>query len=211
MLAEFRFESPLLRTTLRESAVREVTVEQLDATETIPLRSLCWVDDDRTETFEAGLEADRTVERADQVVETDCAAQYDVRHTEQPPETEMYDIAIEEEGVFISGTRRPDHWEVGMRFPDRAAFATFQDRVALPDLSVQSMRQETSPQTEQYGLSDPQREILRLASEEDYFDVPRQSSLADLADELGVSSQAASERLRRGLDSLVDRALLAPE
>jgi predicted DNA binding protein len=49
-----------------------------------------------------------------------------------------------------------------------------------------------------------------VAAQRGYFDGPRRTLLADLADEPDVSSQAASERVRRGLDSLVEEMLLAP-
>lgn len=212
MIVTFQFESPLLRTALRDGTVKEVTIEQFDATEAVPLRTVCWVEGDDMGSFEDSLEADRTVERAIQMVGTDYGYQYIVRYSEQYPGTEVYYAAVEENGIFISGVRRPDHWEVQMRFPDRDSFAAFRDRLESTDLSVQSIHhQETTLQAEQYDISEPQREILRLASERKYFDVPRQTPLAELADELGVSSQAASERLRRGLDSLVERALLTPE
>jgi|AntRauTorcE11898_2_1112593.scaffolds.fasta_scaffold21919_3 predicted DNA binding protein len=212
MLVEFQFESPLLRTTLQDGTVGKVTIEQLDTTEAVPLRTVCWLECDDTESFEAGLEADQTVERAIQIVDTDYGYQYDIRYSEQYPGTEVYCAAVEENGVFISGVRRPDHWEIQMRFPDRGSFATFRDRVESTDLSVQSIhQQENTPQVEQYGISEPQREMLLLAIERNYFDVPREASLAELADELDISSQAASERLRRGLDSLVEQTLLTPE
>lgn len=212
MIVEFRFESPLLRTALRDGTFEEVIIEQLDATEAVPLRTVCWLEGDGIASFEDGLEVDRTVERAVQMIATDYGYQYIIWYSEQYPGTEIYDAAVEANGIFISGVRRPDHWEVRMRFPDRDSFATFRNRVKSVDLSVQSVhQQDATSQAEQYGISEPQREILRLASEHNYFDVPRQTPLAELADELDVSSQAASERLRRGLDSLVERTLFTPE
>lgn len=212
MIADFRFETPLLRTAVRDASVRGVAIDQLDRSETVSLRTVCWLESGKEEAFEAGLEADRTVDSATRVVETDRGRQYQVTHDDEYPGTELYAGALEEEGIFMSGTRRPDHWTVQMRFPDRAAFKSFRDRIEPMAISVQSMhQQETDAQAERYGISDPQREILLLASERGYFDVPRQASLTDLADELDVSSQAASERLRRGLDSLVERALSVSE
>ncbi|WP_435334222.1 helix-turn-helix domain-containing protein [Haloarchaeobius sp. TZWWS8] len=48
-------------------------------------------------------------------------------------------------------------------------------------------------------LTQRQRRTLWLAYERGYFDIPRRATLAELADELDVSSQAVSERLRRAL------------
>jgi predicted DNA binding protein len=212
MLAEFQFDTPLLRTTVRESTVTTVTIENLGASEEVPLRAVCWLEGGSEGSFEAALSADRTVEDATRVVDTDRGTQYDVTCDPQPSGQEMYYAAVEEAGIYVSGVRRSDHWEVQMRFPDREAFDAFRTRIEGGDISLQSLHeQESGPRAEQYGISDPQREILHLASRQGYFDVPRRASLADLADDLAISSQAASERLRRGLDSLVERTLLTTE
>lgn len=51
-------------------------------------------------------------------------------------------------------------------------------------------------------LTDKQREMMQTASDMGYFEVPREVGLAAVADEIGISSQAASERLRRGQHKL---------
>jgi hypothetical protein len=53
------------------------------------------------------------------------------------------------------------------------------------------------------GLTDRQREALRVALETGYFSVPRETSLEDLAKRLDVSDTAASQRLRRGVENLI--------
>ncbi|WP_092887046.1 helix-turn-helix domain-containing protein [Halopelagius inordinatus] len=63
--------------------------------------------------------------------------------------------------------------------------------------------------TDAYGLTAPQREALSLAVERGYFEVPRQVGFDELADELGVSVQAFSERVRRGADKVLRSALSA--
>lgn len=212
MIAEFQVEAPLLRAAVREPAVGSVVVEELDTSGTVPLRAVCWFEGNRPGPFEDALAADKTVSRVTRVAETSRGHQYNVTSDRQYPEVEMYATAVEENGIFVSGIRSVDGWTVRMRFPDRDAFAAFRDRIGHTGLSLQSIRRyDTEPRADRYGVSGPQREILLLAAERGYFDVPRRASLADLADDLGVSSQAASERLRRGLDSLVERALLPPQ
>jgi predicted DNA binding protein len=212
MIVEFQFDTPLLRAALRESSVREVGIDQFDAAGSVPLRTVCWLESGNSSAFEEALAADPTVDTATQILDTDGGQQYEVRYDEQSPGLKLYQTAVEESGIFVSGVSRRNHWEVRMRFPDRDAFGRFRERVSDTTLSIQSIHQQgTEPRAERYDISPPQREILTLATERGYFEVPRRASLADLAEELGVSSQAASERLRRGLDSLVDRALLAPE
>lgn len=47
-------------------------------------------------------------------------------------------------------------------------------------------------------LTERQREVLEAAMREGYFEVPRESSLEEVADELGVDKSTASGVLRRG-------------
>lgn len=57
------------------------------------------------------------------------------------------------------------------------------------------------------GLTDRQREALRIAYERGYFDIPRKASLDDVADELGVSASSVSERLRRAQTQLIEETV----
>lgn len=57
-------------------------------------------------------------------------------------------------------------------------------------------------------LTDRQRECLAVAHREGYFTVPRESTLAAVADELGVDTSTASETIRRATGRLVERFLL---
>lgn len=61
----------------------------------------------------------------------------------------------------------------------------------------------------QFGLSDAQYETLITAYELGYFQVPRETTVDELGEELGVSAQSVSERLRRGHEKLVSGALPA--
>ena len=62
-----------------------------------------------------------------------------------------------------------------------------------------------------YGLSEPQREALMLAVRMGYYDIPRGCTTEDLANELGISDQAVTERLRRAIGTFGRHTLLTPE
>lgn len=51
-------------------------------------------------------------------------------------------------------------------------------------------------------LSDKQREIITIALELGYFDVPRETTLDEIANEVGISASAASKRLVRAQQKL---------
>jgi predicted DNA binding protein len=60
-------------------------------------------------------------------------------------------------------------------------------------------------------LTDRQRECLGVALREGYFEVPRECTLGDVADAVGVDKSTASEIIRRGESRLLKRFLLGPD
>lgn len=61
------------------------------------------------------------------------------------------------------------------------------------------------------GLTAKQREALVRAFEMGYYNVPRDATATDLADDLGISHQALSERFRRAYHQLVEPELVVNE
>ncbi|EFW93068.1 DNA binding domain-containing protein [Haladaptatus paucihalophilus DX253] len=64
--------------------------------------------------------------------------------------------------------------------------------------------------TEPHERTEQQHETLRSAMDRGYYEIPRRMTTTDLAEELGVSHQAVSERLRRGHRCLVEHGLPTP-
>ncbi|WP_049918702.1 helix-turn-helix domain-containing protein [Haloferax larsenii] len=65
-----------------------------------------------------------------------------------------------------------------------------------------------------FGLTEAQHRTLVTAFREGYYEVPRDSDITGVANILGISHQATSQRLRRGHERLVQNALvqrLTPE
>lgn len=54
------------------------------------------------------------------------------------------------------------------------------------------------------SLTDRQIEILALATEKGYFDYPREATIEDIADDLGLHKTTVSEHLRRSTNTIVD-------
>lgn len=65
---------------------------------------------------------------------------------------------------------------------------------------------ETATET---ALTDAQEELLVLAFERGYFNSPRDVTMAELGDELGISQQAVASRLRRGIRNILGNTLSA--
>jgi predicted DNA binding protein len=115
------------------------------------------------------------------------------------------------EGQLLSAVGTPSTWEFELRFPDHDAlseFTTHCDHAAIA-LEVTRVYNPTEPEAEPwYGLTEPQREALRLAVERGYYDIPRGCTTEDLSAALGISDQAVTERLRRAIGTLVSQTLL---
>lgn len=116
------------------------------------------------------------------------------------------------DGVVLGARGIPEAWRLTVLFEDRSSASSFQEccRTAGVPLAIRRLESvteyfETSTET----LTERQREALVLAYREGYFEEPRAASQAELAEELGISSSAFGRRLRRGIDSLIDDAVLA--
>lgn len=81
--------------------------------------------------------------------------------------------------------------------PDRSCLETTIDRLRETDaeVSVVRLRYHDYTGTSVPLLTDKQREAFETAVDAGYFDRPRNATLEDLADELGISPSAVSHRL----------------
>lgn len=116
-------------------------------------------------------------------------------------------VLQETEGAVLSATFHEGKWEVRLLFADRENLTDFfeQCRENL-DYSITLVRvfDRSNPATYgEYDLTEEQRNALLIALEEGYFEVPKEGDVEDIAEELGISPQAVSQRLRRGYGNLV--------
>lgn len=61
--------------------------------------------------------------------------------------------------------------------------------------------------TMEMNLSDTQRQLVESAVNEGYFEVPRQTTLVDIAAEQNLSDVEASRELRQAIDVILTEAL----
>lgn len=122
------------------------------------------------------------------------------------PESPLFDLAEEAGATPIDIQGSHEGWTISLRFPTQDALQTFYDvseewglRLSL----LETYETDGVDSEPEYGLTPTQRETLMMAFEAGYFEVPRRTTLRALADELDISEQALSERLRRGLFALL--------
>lgn len=164
---------------------------------------LLWV---RTSDFEAlddALRADPTVAEATTLTARDDRRLYRVEWTR--PVHLLVDMIVNSEGILLDASLEGDRWTIQLLHATREEaqeMIEFCESHDLP-LDVRSIREMDSSPSTRYGLSEEQYQSLRIAHRRGYFSVPRELSLQDLADDLGISHQSASERLRRGMRKLL--------
>ena len=166
--------------------------------------------DDLTE-FERAMNESPNVKYIDVLDRLDDRALYKIEW-EDPAEQLISGIA--ETDATILEAYSDEAWTFRIRFDDHAGLASFNRYCTSRGISYQldrvSSLADTVPTASRYDLTEPQYEALRLAVDRGYFEVPREVTFEELADELGVSVQAVSERVRRGANNVLRTALLHP-
>lgn len=121
---------------------------------------------------------------------------------------------IERDANILEAQGGAETWTFDLRFQSHEGLSTFQEHCAEYDIpiDVQRLYNPTKPDVGPwYGLTGVQRTSLTRAVEAGYYSVPRQASTKDLAAEFGITDQAVTERLRRGIQNLVSSTLGIPE
>lgn len=116
--------------------------------------------------------------------------------------------------VLEAQTSEGRRWEVRVLFPDDEALTTFNEYSLEHDLSYEPRRlyrPEKSADSAAYGVTDAQQEALEAAYHGGYFEVPRGTSLTELASTLDISRNALSARLRRGHRNVLENTLIHEE
>jgi|APHM01.1.fsa_nt_gi Predicted DNA binding protein len=115
------------------------------------------------------------------------------------------------EGHILEASGESGAWVFQIRFGTQDSLSKFQETCFDEDIPIDITRifNPTKPDAGPwYGLTASQRETLRFAVEEGYYSIPRRTSTIDVAEEFDISDQAATERLRRAINTLVSNTLL---
>jgi len=168
---------------------------------------LCRAVDDADDEFGPALEDDPTVETHTAVDGAGGGSTHRIRLRDPP--LPIYRKYVELGTTPLGGIVTVDGWWARARFPDRGGARgvpnilygsgrNVQTRATYSGIVERRSAVRTHP--EQY-------EALVAARDAGYFDVPREASTEEIGDRLGISAPSASERLRRGIDRLLENAL----
>jgi len=111
--------------------------------------------------------------------------------------------------VVLGGLGTKEGWRFEVRGESQETIADFREYCQENDIPIQitAVHAMLPIQGEGYELTEAQREALVMAYKRGYFDTPRETSLEEIADELGITQQSLSSRLRRGHRRLIGATL----
>lgn len=185
-----------------------VEIERIVATMEDRLMPYFWVSGGDQSEFEEAFRADDSVENIAKIDQVDGAILYRAEWTANV-ETIVY-AYVEIGATIIRAVGRDENWELRIRFDDRYKLTQFREHCAEYDISFEltQLREQEQPMASaQYDLTSKQRETLVTALEAGYYDVPQQVTMAELADELGITQQALSKRFHNGHKNLITSTL----
>jgi len=131
------------------------------------------------------------------------------------PDVAVIEGVAEAGGAILKGRSMDGYWLFGPRFPDHEHLAQFYQHLTTREVTDSRIERVYEPTVrsghgERLGLTPEQLEAVVLAARRGYFSTPREVTLAEVGEELGISEQAVSQRLRRATETIVLSALDVP-
>ena len=169
-----------------------------------------WVTGDDHEAFAESVRGHELVEELLILDTVGESGLYRIEWTAVP--TNLVDGIARTDAVLLQAVGN-ETWEFRLRFPDHDGLSGFHNYVIENGIPCHIERTYTLTETSESGyrfdLSQEQREALLLALQRGYFATPSEVTLEELADELNITRQALSDRIRRGNEQVLRRVLLS--
>jgi predicted DNA binding protein len=113
--------------------------------------------------------------------------------------------------ILLSATGTEKLWQFELRTEDGTAITQFQQycKNNSIDITITRLYALSEMRTgDQYHLSTEQEVALIAAFNAGYFNDPREATLDDIAQEMGITRQSLAARLRRGHRNLIGNTLI---
>ncbi|MFB6303160.1 MAG: helix-turn-helix domain-containing protein [Haloferacaceae archaeon] len=209
ILAEYTLDHPILRHGRESVPDIEITWEDSHTAPGGREQFIAWVSCDDFAAADAAFRADGTVDNPTVLATSAGRRLYRFDLIGKGQATSIRPVMGAVGGVHQHLVATEDGWLNRTRFPDREGFEEVHRFCREHDIgfTLHRIREPSDDDESGADLTDTQRETLVAAVDSGYLEVPRQCTLAELGDRLGVSESAASERFRRGVRRLVDGTL----
>lgn len=165
-----------------------------------------WADDDSVQTIEDNLRNEPDITAVEVVDKANDRALVRVEWAEEADG--LREALAETDANILEGLGVHDSWRFQLRFDDHERLSEFYRSCAAKGISLDVEAVHDPDINRPLGiiedLTDAQIDSLEIALKEGYFDVPRRINLVELAEQIGISDSALSQRLRRGVATVLD-------
>lgn len=180
----------------------------------VPLREavmpLLWIETSDPEEVRSALEDHPRIDRVSVVMTVESETLFEIRWSSA--ENELVDALLEADATILAVQGVAESWDFRLRFATHEDLSRFNVALTESGTPVTLRRIHHPPLDEPTAsLSPVQRDTLATAYRSGYFRIPRRISQAALADELGISDSALSQRIRRGVGALIEQAVISQE
>ena len=206
---ELPTEEFALNKTLTTVSEAHIEIERVVADDPDRITPYVWVRTDDFDAFEAALDDDPTVKDVTELAETEEERSYQMTWIDSIDL--ILQLLTDHEGTVTHAEGSADGWHLRIVFPDHESLSQAHD-AAREDgfqFEVRAVYDADDPRHTHYGLTETQRNTMVAALEAGYFDVPREVTLTEFAEQQDISHQAISEQLRRATRQLIESTLTA--
>ncbi|MBX0297953.1 helix-turn-helix domain-containing protein [Haloarcula nitratireducens] len=169
---------------------------------------LLWIRNADRDEFEAACAGDPTVDEIELLADFETELLYRMQWIDQVGL--LLQMLTNANASILEAVGKNGTWHLRILYPSREQLAetkTFCSEHEL-SLTINAIREMDGEPSGRYGLTTGQYQALVTAVNAGYFAVPSDITLNELADEMNISHQALSERLRRGIHALIEDTLL---
>ncbi|SEO38142.1 GAF and HTH_10 associated domain-containing protein [Halogranum amylolyticum] len=206
-IVEFTSETPIFRRALEEAPSTTVTVIDDRMPPDGAMKLIFRAEGPALDSFEDGLGVDPTIATVRRLDGADDGRLFRVSYTTQGIDQSITSVITDEDATLSDAIVSDDGVWYRIWFPDRDSLRRIREWSHERHRSFRVEKIYNAEPTETgtpYGLTEAQLEAIRHCFRDGYFQVPRQTTCTDVAEKLGISSQSVSERLRRGLATVIE-------
>lgn len=181
--------------------------ERITAHDTDRVLPLIWAAGGDPALVEATLHDDPTVENVELLTDLDNEQLYRMEWVSNI--RFIVHMLVEKNAAILSASGSADAWCFRAIFPTRNSLSTTYEFCQNWNVNakINSIYEMNDERYGRFGLTKEQSEVLVIALARGYYDLPRAVDMADLAEDLAISPQAVSERLRRAHRALVEDSM----
>jgi predicted DNA binding protein len=116
----------------------------------------------------------------------------------------FFELLVSNNGTVLEGRGDEDSWTLRIRFQGHEDLSEFGNTCEERGIQLEVLAvYNPHPPSGSSRLTPEQRSTLQVAHDRGFFEVPRRTTLSELAEEFDISKQAVSQRLRRGLNNVL--------